>query len=238
MRNILIAVLLASSAYAQSMPPAAQLPNGASPLAANPTATKFTFVVAGDNRPAHRGDPLTQPLLDTIKALSANSPGFVVWDGDIFYGKQAVTIGDEYTQFLAAISKVHVPFFNAPGNHELVVQTNIPCGTATDPWNAEVPDYSGAMAAQYAKSVGGAYGMFRYGNAAFLLVNTDDVPDVAIPTACDYNGMVGQAQLTALQASLAQLSADKSVAHIFLFMHRPIHDDNGSQIVATTAGTD
>jgi len=80
--------------------------------------------------------------------------------------------------------------------------------------------------------------MVRYGNAAVLLVNTDDLPDVAIPSACDYNGLVGQAQVTALQTSLDQLSADKSVAHIFLFMHRPIHDDNGSQIVAPVAGTD
>jgi hypothetical protein len=231
MRNILIAVLLACPAFAQ-MPPAAQLPNGASPLSPNPTATKFTFVVAGDNRPAHRGDPLTQPLLDTVKALSGNAPDFVVWDGDIVYGKQAVTIGDEYTQFLGAMSKVPVPVFNAPGNHELVVQTNIPCGTAKDPWNAEVPDYSGAMAAQYAKSAGGTYGMFRYGNAAFLIVNTDDVPDVAIPTACDYNGMVGQAQLTALQASLGQLQSDATVTHIFVFMHRPVHSNSNSQIAA------
>lgn len=232
MRNILIAVLLASSAYAQSMPPAAQLPNGASPLAANPTATKFTFVVAGDNRPAHRSDPLTQPLLDTIKALSMNPPDFIVWGGDIVYGKGAIGLADEYTQFLTAMGKVPIPLFNAPGNHEMVVQTNIPCGTKDDPWNAELPDYSGAMAQQYSTSIGGTYGMFRYGNAAFLLVNTDDLPDVAIPNACDYNGMISQAQLTALQASLAQLEADATVTHIFAFMHRPIHDPSHAEIGA------
>src|SRR6476620_7082764 len=153
MRNILLAILLAAPALAQ-MPPAAPLPAGAPPLTASASTTKFTFVVAGDNRPAHRGDPLTQPLLDIVTALSANPPAFVVWDGDLVFGKQAVTIADEYTQIVAAMSKVPVPVFNAPGNHELVVQTNIPCGTAKDPWNAEVPDYSGAMAAQYAKSIG------------------------------------------------------------------------------------
>src|SRR5438067_1386687 len=84
-----------------------------------------------------------------------------------------------------------------------------PGGTAADPWNAELPDWSGSMAATYGTAMAPAYGVFRYGNAAFLIVNTDDVPDVAVPTACEYNGFVGQAQLTALQTSLDQLSADK-----------------------------
>jgi calcineurin-like phosphoesterase family protein len=231
MRKILMAIVLAAPALAQ-MPPIAPLPTGAPALAASASTTKFTFVVAGDNRPAHRGDPLTQPLLDIVSALAANPPAFVMWDGDLVFGKQAVTIADEYTQVVAALSKVPVPVFNAPGNHELVVQTNIPCGTAKDPWNAEVPDYSGAMAAQYAKSIGAAYGMFRYGNAAFLVANTDDIPDVALPSACDYNGMVGQAQLTALQSSIAQLQSDPSVTHIFLFMHRPVYSNSHAAIKA------
>ena len=231
MRNLLIAALLAVPALGQ-MPPITPLPTGAPTLAPNPSATKFTFVVAGDNRPAHRGDPLTQPMLDIVSKLAANPPAFVLWDGDVVYGKEAVQIGGEYAEVIDALKKVPVPVFNAPGNHEMVVQTNIPCGTKSDPWNAEVPDYSGAMASIYAKDVAPAYGMFRYGNAAFLVVNTDDVPDVALPSACDYNGMVSQAELTALQTSIAQLQADPSVTHIFLFMHRPVHSNAGSAIVA------
>ena len=231
MRNILIAILLAAPAFAQ-LPPITPLPTGAAALTPSPSTTKFTFVVAGDNRPAHRGDPLTQPMLDIANQLSANPPAFVMWDGDLVFGKEAVQIGDEYTQVIDALKKVPVPVFNAPGNHELVVQTNIPCGTKDSPWNAEVPDYSGAMAAQYAKSAGPAYGMFRYGNAAFLVLNTDDLPDVALPSACDYAGMVGQVQLTALQTTISQLQADNTVTHIFMFMHRPAHSNSGSAITA------
>jgi hypothetical protein len=194
--------------------------------------------VAGDNRPAKATLPLTQPLLDMIGRLAAQPPAFVVWDGDAVFGKRQIGIAAQYVEFLGAVRKLPVPLFNAPGNHELAVQTNIPCGTKDDPWNSELPDWSGSLLAQYNYSMAPPYGVFRYGNAAFLLINTDDVPDLPIPSACDYNGFVGQAQLAALQTSLDQLSADKSVAHIFLFMHRPIHDDNGSQIVATTAGTD
>src|SRR5882724_2705110 len=219
------------------MPPAQQLPTGAAPLDPSPGTTKYTFVVAGDNRPAKATYPLTQPALDIVARLAAQPPAFVVWDGDVVFGKRLVGIASQYVEFLAAMRKLPVPLFNAPGNHELVVQTNIACGTKDDPWNAELPDWSGSMLAQYSW-LAPPYGMFRYGNAAFLVANTDDVPDVSIPSACEYNGFVGQAQLTALKASLDQLSADKSIAHIFLFMHRPIHDDNGSQIVATTAGTD
>jgi hypothetical protein len=240
MRSIactLVVFSIAVAAHAQ-MPPAQQLPTGAAALDPSPGLTRFTFVVAGDNRPAKAAYPLTQPLVDLVGRLAAQPPSFVVWGGDTVFGKRQTGIAAQYVEFLGAMRKLPVPLFNAPGNHELVVQTNIGCGTKDDPWNAELPDWSGAMLAQYYYSMAPPYGMFRYGNAAFLLVNTDDVPDVAIPSACEYNGFVGQAQLTALQASLDQLSADKSVAHIFFFMHRPIHDDNGSQIVATTAGTD
>jgi hypothetical protein len=231
MRNVLVAALFALPALAQ-MPPITPLPTGAPALTANASATKFTFVVAGDNRPAHRGDPLTRPMLDIVSKLSANPPAFVMWDGDLVFGKEALKIGGEYDEVIDALKRVPVPVFNAPGNHELVVQTNIACGTKSDPWNAEVPDYSGAMPAIYAKDVAPPYGMFRYGNAAFVVVNTDDVPDVGLPSACDYNGMVGQAQLTALQTSLAQLQADNSVAHIFLFMHRPVHSNSHAAITA------
>jgi hypothetical protein len=231
MRNVLIAVLLALPALAQ-MPAITPLPTGYPPFEPNPSLTKFTFVVAGDNRPAHRGDPLTRPMVDIVSKLAANPPAFVMWDGDLVFGKEAVKIGGEYDEVIDALKRVPVPVFNAPGNHELVVQTNIPCGTKSDPWNAEVPDYSGAMASIYAKDAGPAYGMFRYGNAAFLVLNTDDVPDVALPSACDYNGMVSQTQLTALQQSIKELQADSSVTHIFLFMHRPVHSNSHAAIEA------
>jgi hypothetical protein len=228
-----IAAVFCLAASAQ-MPPAKQLPTGAAPLTRHPSATKFTFVVAGDNRPAKADDPLTQPLLDIVSRLAAKPPAFVVWDGDTVFGKRDVGIGAQYADFLHALRKLPAPVFNTPGNHELAVQTNIPCGG----WSSELPDWSGSMLARYGRQMGPAYGMFRYGNAAFLLVNTDDVPDVAIPSACDYAGFVGATQLAALQTSIDQLSADPTVAHIFFFMHRPIHDDNGSQIEATTLATD
>jgi hypothetical protein len=49
--------------------------------------------------------------------------------------------------------------------------------------------------------------------------------------------MLGKAQLAALQATLDQLASDKSVAHVFCFMHRPIKDKGGSQIGTSKTDT-
>src|SRR5881394_871040 len=150
MRSIacsLISVVFCLVASAQ-MPPTRQLPTGAAPLAPHPSATRFTFVVAGDNRPAKSNDPLTQPLLDIVRRLAAKPPAFVVWNGDTVFGKRDVGIAAQYADFLHALRKLPAPVFNAPGNHELVVQTNIPCGG----WNSELPDWSGSMLARYNKS--------------------------------------------------------------------------------------
>src|SRR4029077_12790267 len=87
-----------------------------------------------------------------------------------------------------------------------------------------VPDPSGNLLKFWEASMGVPFGVFRYGNAAFVSLNTDDTvaPGVKIPP-CKYNGYVGPGQLAALSATLVELAADTSVAHIFLFMHRPIH---------------
>jgi hypothetical protein len=218
-------------------PPIMQLPTGASQLNPSAGSTSFTFVVAGDNRPAHSSDPLTKPLLDIIQRLAANPPEFVVWNGDSVYGKQEVGIAEQYSQFLAAFKPLTAPVFNAPGNHEMVVQTLIACGTKSDPYNGELPDFSGSMMADYETSMSAPYGMFRYGNAAFLIINTDDVLDVTLSSGCVYNGYVGKAQLAALQATLDQLASDATVTHVFCFMHRPIKDKGGSQIGAPKGDT-
>jgi hypothetical protein len=237
MKKICAVILfVAASALGQTFPTMTQLPTGAPPLGAS-SSTNFTFVVAGDNRPAHGGDPLTTPLLDIVKQLAATPPAFVVWGGDTVYGKQDIGIDGQYAQFLAALKPVPVPVFNAPGNHEMVVQTMVACGTASDPYNGELPDFSGSMMASYTRSMAPLYGMFRYGNAAFLIINTDDVLDVTLANACDYNGYVGKTQLAALQAELATLKNDATVTHIFCFMHRPIKDKGGSQIGASKSDT-
>jgi Calcineurin-like phosphoesterase len=214
---MLLAVLLAAT-----FPTISQLPTGAPALNPSPSVTQFTFVVAGDDRPAKAGDGLTQPLLDTVAALQKNPPALIVWNGDTVYGKSPDGIAAQYTQFLGAFKGLAVPLFNAPGNHEMVHDLDNCKDKGEYPYQDMLTAYTGSMSAPY--------GVFRYGNAAFVLVNTDDLLDVKIKSKCDYNGYVSKAQLAALTATLAQLDGDTTVAHTFLFMHRPIHDKGSHQI--------
>jgi 3',5'-cyclic AMP phosphodiesterase CpdA len=221
----MLTALLFAAATA-TFPTIQQVPTGAPALPANPTATQFTFVVAGDNRPAKSTDPLTTPLTAIIATLAKSPPAFVIWNGDAVYGKTHKGITAEYTQFLTAFAALKsAPLFNAPGNHEMV--NDITCGKKE---TGEYPDTSGKLLADYTSSMSLPYGVFRYGNAAFVIVNTDDMLDVKLSDHCQYNGYVSKAQLASLTATLSQLDGDSSVTHIFLFMHRPIHDDGGHQI--------
>jgi len=211
------AIILAATA---TFPTLTQLHTGAPTLNPSPGVTSFTFVVAGDNRPAKTGDPLTQPVQDIIIALEKTPPALIVWNGDTISGKDASKAPGQYSQFILAFAGLSAPLFNAPGNHELV--HDITCGTQS----AEYP-YQDVLTA-YENAMSAPYGMFRYGNAAFVIVNTDDMPDLLVPGRCIYNGYVSKKQLHQLKATLAALETDATVTHTFLFMHRPIHDPGNS----------
>jgi len=217
-------MIFAAIVLAATFPTLTQVPTGAAPLDPTPGATSFTFVVAGDDRPAKKGDPLTTPLKDIIVALERTNPALIVWNGDTVSGKVAKDVPAEYSAFLLAFAGLgHSPLFNAPGNHELV--HDIQCGSKS----GEYP-YDDVLHA-YQVEMAEPYGMFRYGNAAFVVVNTDEMLDLKLASHCAYNGFVSKKQLDALTATLKTLDDDKGVTHTFLFMHRPIHDpDNSHQI--------
>ena len=78
--------------------------------------------------------------------------------------------------------------------------------------------------------MGPPFGVLTFGNSAFVSVNTDDsLGNINPPKGC-YNGFVSKSQREQLAAMLAQLQSDHSIQHIFLFMHRPVRDDNHHQM--------
>jgi hypothetical protein len=219
--------MAAQTAGAQTMPALAPIPAGSQPIGANPAATSFTFLVTGDNRPAHSSCAQPPQLAEIVTASAALQPAFVLWGGDIVYGKDAKKAKAEYPGFVSAVAGAGAPVFVTPGNHELSLKGTVDCPTS-NPKKTEKPidqpDPSGKLAKEYAQAIGTPYGSFRYGNSAFISVNTDDALDPSYqPTACGYNGFVSKAQVAALEATLDTLSADATVAHIFVFMHRPLH---------------
>jgi len=211
MRSVFAVFLLATSVSAQTLTPVGPAP------AAPADGNKFTFVVAGDNRPKKAKDPQPPQLSTIAKDLAKTKPAFALWDGDIVYGKETKKVGKQYPGWTSIIETGGVPVFVAPGNHEMDV-----IGSCNGQ-KADVPDSTGKMLEEYEKHIGPAYGTFRYGNSAFIAINTDDVIDAGVTIdPCTYNGYVGQAQVAALKQALDSFQADDSVTNIFVFMHRPI----------------
>jgi len=219
---------LLAALFAAALPLLAPAPHGSKPINPNAGATTFTFVVTGDNRPRSASCPQPPQLAAIVADIAKLKPAFALWNGDVIYGKDTSTAAGQYPAFLTVISAAGVPIFVAPGNHELSVKGK--CPDPSDPTGKKLkvdePDPTGILANAFVNAVGAPYGYFRYGNSAFIEVNTDDTLDAGYPSNwCIYNGFVGTAQLKALKTTLDALQADKTVAHIFIFMHRPIHGE-------------
>ena len=223
MRTFIGCLLVAAVAGAQQLPPLTHLNTGAPALGSGSGLTQFTFYVAGDNRP-DSGSDLSEGFKALVKKMknASPAPAFVLWGGDTIKGKDPDKAKKQSTLVLEKLGKLNVPVINVPGNHELNVKG--PSDACHD-----APDPTGKLLEKYVKHMGPAYGLFRYGNSAFIGINTDDsLGSVAAP-AC-YNGFVNATQLAQLQAALTALQNDATVQNIFLFMHRPLHDDNSHQI--------
>jgi hypothetical protein len=214
------------AAAAPGFPPLAPLP-GTGSLGTPADANSFVFVVAGDDRPAKSGDPLPPTLTTIVQKIQGmtgggSAPAFALWAGDTISGKKPddeAKMKKQYDEFLGIVKGAGVPVFSAPGNHEL----NLKADPQGCPDAIDLPDPSGNLQRFWTTYMGAPFGVFRYGNSAFVALNTDDLPGKGVKLSkCKYNGYVGPDQLAALDATLAALSADKSVAHIFVIVHRPV----------------
>src|SRR5262249_502449 len=100
-------------AHMPNLPP---LP-GTGQLTPPSNPAQVTFLVAGDNRPAHSGDP--QPAIPgkILAVAKAKNVSFVLWTGDTISGKDpsnGAKIQAQYQEFLAIAGKAGVPVYNAP----------------------------------------------------------------------------------------------------------------------------
>jgi 3',5'-cyclic AMP phosphodiesterase CpdA len=184
----------------------------------------FVFVVAGDNRPKEPADAPGPVVQEIFKEIQQKGPAFVLWGGDIIYGKNPgdpAQISSQYKQFREIAATGDAPVFNAPGNHEMDDSKNCP---------------NTKMLKLYLEHNGQdePYGAFNYGNSRFIALNSDD--EGKPPEGCDCSsqpektkppGFIGEKQMKLLKQDL---EADKdSKAHIFVFLHRPLkgydHED-------------
>jgi len=220
---MLTLLLLVAATATGTLPPLTPV-NTTPALGSGSGVTQFTFYVAGDNRP-DKGNAPSAGFTALIAAMQkgAPAPAFVLWGGDVIKGKKSSDAKTQYPLVLPYFAQLKVPVFNVPGNHELSKKGSGNCNDAPDPDGKLLADYTKYLASQ-------PYGTFRYGNSAFIAVNTEDsLGSVAPPSGC-FNGFVGATQLSQLQATLAALQNDPSVQNIFLVMHRPVRDDNSHQM--------
>lgn len=174
---------------------------------------KFTFVVYGDNRPG-QGEPQPETIHEIFAAISQMKdprPGFALSLGDIIEGKDPQdsneVIKKQFEDFLNLAAKAGVPMFNAPGNHEMDDDNDVP---------------SERMHKLYQEVVGPSYGAFTYGNSRFICLNTENVPPPGTPAPeppLEFS-FIADEQLAELAADL---EANRDKKHIFIAMHYPLH---------------
>jgi hypothetical protein len=209
--------LLAASAKAAAAQMSRLLPLPGTPDLGTPAdPTHFTFVVAGDDRPAKATDPPTATIGQIFAAVKQLQPAFVVTLGDTIYGKNPQsrpTIAAEYDAFLALAKSGGATVFNAPGNHEMDDADDVP---------------NPLMNLWYGQLMGLPFGAFTYGNSRFIVLDTEELPPADARRSPGFvnavgkhfdPGYVGAVQLKALKQ---ELDSDKDKAHVFLFMHHPI----------------
>ncbi len=220
----------------------AQTSNGLPPLPPVPktgqlsskTGTSFTFIVAGDNRPATKTTKQPATLSQIFSDAQRFNPAFFIWCGDTISGHtpDSKKLLAQYRKFIEAASKAKVPVFNAPGNHEM--DTVVTQGKDT----VEIPNEQ--MFGFYLLYMMGpgsgkyAFGAFNYGNSRFIAMNTEEVAPqgtvrspgrvVASGTKLD-PGYVGADQMAMLTQDLEN---NKGMAQIFVFMHHPIKPSNSA----------
>jgi hypothetical protein len=216
---------------------------GTGQLGAATDSAHFTFVVAGDDRPATETSTPTATIGEIFAEAAKLKPAFIALLGDTVYGKDdkdQQLVAEEYQKFLQLAAGAGVPVFNAPGNHEMDDKHDHPSATM-ESWYK-----------QYTESL--PYGAFTYGNSRFIALNTDDLPGstcagTAAANAGDsgksgksgkagksgksgkqkFAGDLSNAQLGVLQT---ELENDKAITNVFIFMHRPIYAQKKSSRLA------
>jgi hypothetical protein len=179
---------------------------------------KFTFILAGDNRPAKASDPPTEVVKTIFQEIKKQAPAFVLWTGDIISGKDpSGPITQEYEDFLAVAVTGNAAVYNAPGNHEMDDKSNCPNETLLGLYKTDT-----AQAAPY--------GSFDYGDSHFIALDSDEAAPPNDKCNCSLQSNdkdkddkpTGYISANQMELLKQDLKANKTKAHIFIILHRPL----------------
>jgi predicted phosphodiesterase len=120
-------------------------------LRLNDAPETFHFVVISDRTGGHRARIFSQ----AVEQINLLQPAFVVSVGDLIegYTKDKAKVAGEWKEFQNYTSKLQMPFFYVPGNHDLANAGQV------DVWK---------------ERFGRGYYHFMYKDVLFLAVNSDD----------------------------------------------------------------
>jgi len=113
---------------------------------------QFHFIVVGDTQPGepHEFSPFFFRMIDEWNILK---PPFVISLGDLILGGAVEGLDSQWSEFENIIAKLHIPFFPAPGNHDI-----------SDKASEEI----------YKQRMGPVCYAFTYGNARFIFLDTEE----------------------------------------------------------------
>ncbi|MBI1832516.1 MAG: metallophosphoesterase [Planctomycetes bacterium] len=159
-------------------------------LRLNNAPENFHFVVVSDRTGGNRGRIFSQ----AVEQINLLQPTFVVCVGDLIqgYSKDEASLAAQWKEFQTYTSKLQMPFFYVPGNHDVANPTE------TDVWKGRF---------------GRSYYHFLYKDTLFLAVNSDD------PSEEKAKGKISPEQLEYFQKVLKD---NASVRWTFVMLHKPL----------------
>jgi hypothetical protein len=159
-------------------------------LRLNDAPETFHFVVVSDRTGGHRARIFSQ----AVEQINLLQPAFVVSVGDLIegYTKDAGSLADQWKEFQTYTSKLNMPFFYVPGNHDL-----------------SNPVQSGIWQERF----GRRYYHFLYKDVLFLAVCSDD------PSELKEESRLSKEQIEYFQKVLAE---NRQVRWTIVCLHKPM----------------
>jgi predicted phosphodiesterase len=150
----------------------------------------FHFVVVSDRTGGQRARIFSQ----AVEQINLMQPTFVVCVGDLIngYSKDPTILANQWKEFQSYTSKLQMPFFYVPGNHDVANPTE------ADVWK---------------ERFGRRYYHFLYKDVLYLAVNSDD------PNEDKENGKISAEQIEYFQKVLKD---NPNVRWIFVMVHKPM----------------
>lgn len=156
----------------------------------------FRFAVVSDRTGGHRPKIFSQAM----QQLNLLQPEFVMSVGDLIegYSDKQDKVEAEWTEFQSYVSRLQMPFFYIPGNHDVsnLMQDKV-----------------------FRDKYRSPYFHFLYRNVLFLCLNSDDPAET---TAKENPHRFSKHQLETMKRAIDENS---SARWIFVFLHKPLWND-------------